>query len=246
MLVIGRNPVLEALKYNPQSIEKIVLLESVSDNKIKEIRRICDKNNIKVEITNKKDFEKIFDKKNKSEGISQGILAKVEDFKYTGFSAIQERVKTKNEALLLILDEVQDPHNLGAIIRTSAASGADGIILTEKNTAKVNHTVIKASAGAVNHIGITQSKNIYKTMEELKDTGFKILGTSLKSEKSLYDLDFKGKYAIVLGNEGEGIRKNILKLCDELFKIPLAGRIESLNVSVSAGVILYEVLRQRG
>ena len=94
---------MKTLKYNPQSIEKIVLLESVSDNKIKEIRRICDKNNIKVEITGKKDFEKIFDKKNKSEGISQGIIAKVQDFKYAGIDVILERVKTKNEALLLIL-----------------------------------------------------------------------------------------------------------------------------------------------
>ncbi len=245
MLVIGRNPVLEALKFNPQSIEKIVLLENVSDNKIKEIRGICDKNNIKVEITGKKDFEKIFDKKNKSEGISQGIIAKVQDFEYQGIDVILENVKSKNEALLLILDEIQDPHNLGAIIRTSAAAGADGIILTEKNTAKVNHTVIKASAGAVNHIDIVQSRNIYKTIETLKEADFIVLGTSLNTKTSLYDYDFKGKYAVVLGNEGEGIRKNILKLCDGLFKIPLAGKMESLNVSVSAGVILYEVLRQR-
>ena len=143
------------------------------------------------------------------------------------------------------MDEIQDPHNLGAIIRTSAAAGADGIILTEKNTAKVNHTVIKASAGAVNHIDIVQSRNIYKTIETLKEADFIVLGTSLNTKTSLYDYDFKGKYAVVLGNEGEGIRKNILKLCDGLFKIPLAGKMESLNVSVSAGVILYEALRQR-
>jgi 23S rRNA (guanosine2251-2'-O)-methyltransferase len=245
MFVIGRNPVAETLKFNPQSIKKIVLLEGLYDSKIKEIIRNADRNNIRVELKNKQDFEKILDKKDKSEGVSQGVIAEVTEYKYADINSILEKVKPKSDALLLILDEIQDPHNLGAIIRTAAAAGADGIILTEKNSAKVNHTVIKASAGAINHIGIVQSKNIYKSIEELKNAGFKILGTNLKSEKSLYDYDYRGKYAVVLGNEGEGIRKNILKLCDELFKIPLSGKIESLNVSVSAGVILYEVLRQR-
>ncbi len=245
MFVIGRNPVAETLKFNPHSIKKIVLLEGLSDNKIKEIIRFAGRNNIRVELKNKKDFEKILDKKDKSEGVSQGVIAEVTEFKYSDINSILEKVKPKNDVLLLILDEIQDPHNLGAIIRTAAAAGTDGIILTEKNTAKVNHTVIKASAGAVNHIDIVQSRNIYKTIEALKEDNFIVLGTSLNTKVSLYDMLFKGKYAIVLGNEGEGIRKNILKLCDELFKIPLSGKIESLNVSVSAGVILYEVLRQR-
>jgi len=245
MFVIGRNPVIESLKFNPHSIKKIVLIEGLSDNKIKEIIKIAGKNNINIEFKIKNDFEKILDKKDKSEGVSQGVIAEVEEYKYAELQTLLEMVSSKSNAILLILDEIQDPHNLGAIIRTSVAAGIDGIIITEKNSAKVNHTVVKTSAGAVNHITLVQSRNIYKSIEILKNSGFSVLGTGLNAQKSLFEVNFEGKYAVVLGNEGEGIRKNILKLCDELIKIPIMGRIESLNVSVSAGVILYEVLRQR-
>lgn len=245
MFVIGRNPVKESLKHNPLSIKKLVLLEGLSDNKIKEIIRIADRNNISIEIKNKKDFEKTLDKKDKSEGVSQGVIAEVDEYKYTGIEDLFEKVKLKNKAIFLILDEIQDPHNLGAIIRTAVAAGVDGIIITEKNSVKVNHTVVKTSAGAVNHISINLSNDIYKTIKSIKDSGFTVLGTSLNAKKSLFEVNFNGKFAVILGNEGEGIRKNILKLCDELVKIPIIGNIESLNVSVSAGVILYEALRQR-
>jgi 23S rRNA (guanosine2251-2'-O)-methyltransferase len=245
MFVIGRNPVIESLKFNPHSIKKIVLIEGLSDNKIKDIIRIADKNNINIELKIKNDFEKILDKKDKSEGVSQGVIAEVEEYKYAELQTLLEILSSKNNVILLILDEIQDPHNLGAIIRTSVAAGIDGIVITEKNSAKVNHTVVKTSAGAINHISLVQSRNIYKSIETLKNSGFTVLGTGLNAQKSLFEVNFKGKYAVVLGNEGEGIRKNILKLCDELIKIPIMGKIESLNVSVSAGVILYEVLRQR-
>jgi 23S rRNA (guanosine2251-2'-O)-methyltransferase len=244
MFVIGRNPVLESLKFNPQAIRKIVLIESISDNKIKEIIRIAGKNKIFIEKKLKKDFEQILDKKDKSEGVSQGVIAEVEEFKYAEFQQLLEKTKTKTNALILILDEIQDPHNLGAVIRTSAAAAIDGIIITEKNSAKVNHTVVKTSAGAVNYIDIVQSRNIYKSIETLKEKGFTVLGTSLKAAKTIYEVNFRGKFAVILGNEGEGIRKNIVKLCDEQLKIPIADKVESLNVSVSAGIILYEVLRQ--
>ena len=245
MFIIGRNPVTEALKYNSGSIKKIILLEDLSDNKIKEIMRIAEKKHIKVELRNKKDFEKIIDRKDKSEGVSQGVIAETEEYSYASLGGVLNKISAKDSSLLLILDEIQDPHNLGAVIRTSAATGIDGIIITEKNSAKVNHTVIKSSAGTANKIDIIQSKSIYKTIEQLKNSGFKVLGTTLKAGKSMYEINFKEKIAVVLGNEGEGIRKNILKLCDEMFKIPVPGNVESLNVSVAAGVVLYEALRQR-
>ena len=245
MLIIGRNPVKEALKYNSGSIKKIILLEDLSDNKIKEIMRIAEKKHIKVELKNKKDFEKIIDRKDKSEGVSQGVIAETEEYSYASLEVVLSKINDREDAFLLILDEIQDPHNLGAVIRTSAATGIDGIIITEKNSAKVNHTVIKSSAGSANKIDIVQSKSIYKTIEQLKNSGFKVLGTTLKAGKSMYEINFKEKIAVVLGNEGEGIRKNILKLCDEMFKIPIPGNVESLNVSVAAGVVLYEALRQR-
>ena len=245
MFIIGRNPVTEALKYNSGSIKKIVLLEGLSDSKIKEIIRIADKKNIKVELKVKKDFEKILDKKDKSEGVSQGVIAETEEYSYVLLDTVLDKITVKDSSLLLILDEIQDPHNLGAVIRTSAATGIDGIIITEKNSAKVNHTVMKTSAGSANKIDIVQSKNIYKTIEKLKNSGFKVLGTTLNAGISMYEINFKKKIAVVLGNEGEGIRKNIVKLCDEMFKIPIPGNVESLNVSVAVGVILYEAMRQK-
>ncbi len=172
MLIIGRNPVTEALKYNPQSIKKIILLNSISDNKIKEIISAANKKHIKIELRNKNEFEKILDKKDKSDGVSQGIIAESDDYVYANEKNVIEKLLVKKNALILILDEVQDPHNLGAVIRTSAASVADAVIITEKNSAKVNHTVVKASAGAVNYIDIVQSGNIYKTIENLKETRF--------------------------------------------------------------------------
>lgn len=245
MFIIGRNPVTETLKFNAQTIRKIVLLEGLSDNKIRKIISLADKNNIKIEFKNNKEFAKLFDKKDKSEGISQGIIAEADEFAYADEKTAISSLSDKANALVLILDEIQDPHNLGAIIRTAAASGMDLIVTTAKNSAKVNHTVIKASAGAAYNIDIVQSVNIYKTIEILKNTGFKIIGTSLKTDKSVYDIKYSGKIALIFGNEGEGVRKNLLKLCDDFIFIPISGKVESLNVSVAAGVILYEILRQR-
>src|SRR5439155_16749725 len=116
--------------------------------------------------------------------------------------------------------------------------------VSEKNSAKVNHTVIKTSSGATNYIKISMQNNIYNAIERLKESNFKVTGTSLNAENLHYDYDFTSHCAIVLGNEGEGLRKNILKMCEELIRIPILGKIDSLNVSVSAGVILYEILRQ--
>jgi 23S rRNA (guanosine2251-2'-O)-methyltransferase len=245
MLVIGRNPVVETLKFNPKSIKKIVLLDSATDNKLREIAEKAKLKNIIIEKLPKIQFEKLFDKKDKSEGISQGILAEVEDFEYSKTTEILKSVNDKPKVTLVILDEIQDPHNFGAIIRTAVSSGADGLIISDKNSVKVNHTVIKTSSGATNYIKISKEPNIYKTIEVLQENGYKITGSVLNSGENLYDFEFPDKCAVVFGSEGEGLRKNIVNLCDNLVKIPMEGKIESLNVSVSAGVILYEILRQR-
>jgi 23S rRNA (guanosine2251-2'-O)-methyltransferase len=130
-------------------------------------------------------------------------------------------------------------------VRTAVSAGADGIVISDKNSAKVNHTVIKTSSGATNYIMISKESNIYQTIDVLKDAGFKIIGTAVNAPKSLYQYDFPERCAVVFGGESGGLRKNMLNLCDELLKIPMVGKIDSLNVSVSAGVVLYEILRQR-
>ena len=245
MLVIGRNSIIETLRYNPDSVQKIILQEGASDKKITEIITIARRKGISIEEKSRDNFKKIFDKKNKSEGISQGVVAISSEFAYSDFDEIISSLKEKNNSLLVILDEIQDPHNLGAIIRTSAASGADAVILSAKNSAKVTHTVIKSSAGAVNFIPVVQSQNIYKTIENLKAEGFSVVGTDSKAGKDLNGYHFPAFVIVVLGNEGYGIRKNILKMCDDLIKIPLNKKVQSLNVSVAAGIILYEALRQK-
>ncbi|HEY3249661.1 MAG TPA: 23S rRNA (guanosine(2251)-2'-O)-methyltransferase RlmB [Ignavibacteria bacterium] len=244
MLIIGRNPVLEALKFNSESVKKLILLDSLTDNKLNEIAEKAKSKNIIVERQPKKTFEKLFDKENKSEGISQGIIAEVDDFVYFKTTGILKSKEGQKTITLVILDEIQDPHNFGAIIRTAAAAGIDGIIISDKNSVKVNHTVVKTSAGAVNHVKISKEANIYKTIEKLKEYGFKIIGTVTNTNEELYNFQFPDKCGIVFGGEGMGLRKNILNLCDNLIKIPMAERIESLNVSVSAGIVLYERMRQ--
>lgn len=243
-LVIGRNPVQEMMRVSPQSIQKIIMLEGLNDKKIKLIENEAKQKNIVIEIQKKIDFQKLFDDTNKSEGISQGIIAIAEDYKYASENDMIEINSKKENAVILLLDEIQDPHNLGAIIRTASAAGVDSILLTEKNSAKVNHTVMKTSSGAVNFVRIALIDNIYKTMEKLKNSGFIIIGTDHNADANLYSYKFPEKCVIIFGNEGEGMRKNILKLCDVMLKIPIKGKIDSLNVSVSAGVVLYEILRQ--
>ncbi len=245
MLIIGLNPVLETLDFDAGRIEKILILNGIDNSKVNRIIEIAGRKNITVERKNKPEFERIIDKKDKSDGVSQGVIAVAAEFEYYDLDKLLEEISEKNDALLVVLDEIQDPHNLGAIIRTAAAVGVDGIVISEKNSAKVNHTVTKSSAGAINYVKICLNSKIYRVLTELKESGFKVVGTSLTGEVSHYKSDFKRRIAVVFGSEGKGLRTNIIKLCDELVKIPIAGKIESLNVSVSAGVILYEILRQR-
>src|SRR5262245_11931766 len=145
MLVIGRNPVIETLKFSPHTIKKIIILDSITDSKIKDIEKSAKSKNIIIEKLSKTSFEGYLDKKDKSEGISQGIIAEVSEFEYTNTTQILKSLNDKEHATLIILDEIQDPHNFGAIIRTAVSAGADGIIISDKNSAKVNHTVIKTS-----------------------------------------------------------------------------------------------------
>ncbi|RPI13401.1 MAG: 23S rRNA (guanosine(2251)-2'-O)-methyltransferase RlmB [Ignavibacteriae bacterium] len=245
MLIVGRNPVIEAIKFNPHSIKKIIVLNNLSDNKLIEIIKTAEKNSITVEKKNKIEFEKIFDKRDKSKGISQGIAAETEEFAYANYNKTLTNLKNKEKATVVLLDEIQDPHNLGAIIRTSVAAGADAIFITEKNSAKVNHTVIKTSSGAANYIDIVQVNSIYQAIQDLNNAGLEVIGTSLNAKSYHSGYKFANKTAIVLGNEAIGLRKNVLKLCDNVIKIQIIGRIDSLNVSVAAGVLLYEILRQR-
>jgi len=189
----------------------------------------------------KKDMEKIANNKN-----YQGVIAFVPPFSYCEIEDILEYAKGKNEEpFVLILDGIEDPHNLGAIIRTAETAGMHGIIIPKRRSASVNSTVSKVSSGAVEYMKIARVTNITDAIDKLKKEGLWICGTDINTEKYYYNQDLTGPIGIVIGNEGKGISDKVKKNCDFLVKIPMMGRVKSLNASVSTGIIIYEALKQR-
>ena len=189
----------------------------------------------------KKDMEKIANNKN-----YQGVIAFVPPFSYCEIEDILEYAKGKNEdPFILILDGIEDPHNLGAIIRTAETAGMHGIIIPKRRSASVNSTVSKVSSGAVEYMKIARVTNITDAIDKLKKEGLWICGTDINTDKYYYNQDLTGPIGIVIGNEGKGISDKVKKNCDFLVKIPMMGRVTSLNASVSTGIIIYEALKQR-
>ncbi len=246
MLVIGKNPVLETLKSHPKDFNKIILLKKVKpDNKLKSIVNIAGDNGINIVYLNYFEFKNFFDNKSKEEGVDQGVIGFIKDYEYKSLRDIVEDNKKITNPLILLLDQITDPHNLGAIIRSAVCLGADGIVIPRHNSAEVNHTVIKTSSGAVNYISIAKETNLSNSILFLKNNGYWIAGTDLQASKTIFETDFRIPVALVVGSEGTGMRNNLKKQCDLLVRIPMAGKIGSLNVSVSAGVFMYEIFRQK-
>ncbi|MCU0373192.1 MAG: 23S rRNA (guanosine(2251)-2'-O)-methyltransferase RlmB [Ignavibacteria bacterium] len=246
MLVIGRNPILEGIKSNPKDFNKIILLKTVKpDAKLKEIARIADDNGIKIIMLNKYDFEKYFSTKNKRDGITQGVIGFIKDYEYSHLKELLQKTENIKAPLLLILDEITDPHNFGAIIRSAVCLGADGIIIPRHNSVEVNHTVIKTSSGAVNYIPIAVETNLNNVIKTLKQNAFTVIGADASASKITFGTDLNKPVCIIIGSEGKGIRKSLKENCDELIRIPMAGSFNSLNASVSASILLYEVFRQK-
>lgn len=236
----GKNPVLEALRAN-RAIEKIFVTEGSRDRKLQEILKIAAERGIEVEKVQKNYIDKIA-----MTSVHQGIIAKTTPFTYRSIEEIFARSRSKGESpFILILDHIKDPHNFGAIIRTAEACGVHGIIIPKDRAVGVTPGVVKASAGAVEHIPIARVTNIANTVDRLKEEGIWIAGASMEGE--IYtDHDFQGAIGIVVGSEGEGISRLVKEKCDFLLSIPMKGRINSLNVSVATSVLLYEAVRQRG
>ena len=176
----------------------------------------------------------------------QGVIAMVPPYEYCEVEDILQGAKTKKEEpFVLILDGIEDPHNLGSIIRTAETAGVHGIVIPKRRAAAVNSTVNKVSAGAVQHMKIARVTNITDTIEDLKKEGLWICGTDINTKTYYYDQDFKMAIGIVIGNEGSGISQKVKKNCDFLVKIPMKGKVTSLNASVSTGIIVYEAVKQR-
>lgn len=229
MIVYGRNVAKEVLKNN-KKIKEVLLQDTFDD---KEIISLLEKNNINTRRLNKKELAR-FDKFS-----HQGIILDIEDFSYTD---IDEFFDVEN-AKVVILDHLEDPHNLGAIIRTSEAAGITGIIIPKDRSVDINSTVMKTSAGALENMKVAKVTNLTSTIKDLKDHGFWIVGTAMEADYDYREIDYSGKIALVIGNEGNGISKSVKDSCDYIARIPMNGKINSLNASVAAGIMIYEVQR---
>lgn len=177
--------------------------------------------------------------------IHQGFVAQMGEYRYVMENNLFQFIKEDPHPVILILDQIQDTHNLGAIIRTAESVRVTALVIAEKGGAEVNATVAKTSAGAIFHCPIHHAENLIVLLEKLKTAGIRIIGTVMNREKVIYKVDLTGGLAVIVGSEGKGIRKNILFHCDDQVSIPMRGSIDALNVSVSTGIVLYEILRQR-
>lgn len=230
MLVYGRNVCLEYLEKN-KKVRKIILQEGFRDEKL---LSLIGKLNFPVKEAPKYELDRL------ANGVHQGIIMDVEDFRYTDYHDFIDNP----ECSIIILDHLEDPHNLGAIIRTSEAAGIDGIIIPKDRSVEVNATVIKTSVGTVDNIPISMVTNLNSTIKDLKDKGFWIVGTDMNGT-DFKDIDYRGKVAVVIGNEGNGMSRIVRESCDFIAEIPMYGKVNSLNASVAAGLMIYEVVRQK-
>lgn len=229
MLVFGRNVAKEILK-SDKKVEKIIIQEDFNDDSV---ISLIEKRGIRPQTMSKREFSR-FDKYS-----HQGIILYIEDFKYC---EIEDFIYEENSKVV-ILDHLEDPHNLGAIIRTCEAAGINGIILPKDRSVSVNSTVMKTSTGALENVNIAMVTNLNQTIKKLKDNGFWIVGTDMENSVDYREIDYSGKIALVIGSEGFGMSESVKKSCDFIARIPMNGKINSLNASVAAGIMIYEVIR---
>ena len=236
----GRNAVLEALRAG-RSVDKIYVQLGSSDGPIQTILREAKKHDTIVSFVAKERLNQMSET-----GNHQGVIAMAASYEYVSVEEILARAGEKGEApFLFLLDGIEDPHNLGAIIRTANLAGAHGVIITKHRAAGLTATVAKASAGAVNYTPVTKVTNLTNTIEQLKKEGIWFVCADMGGTR-MYDLDLRGPVGLVIGNEGEGVSRLVREKCDFIASIPVKGDIDSLNASVAAGILAYEIVRQRG
>jgi len=237
--IFGRKPVVEAIR-SGERVDQIYIQYGVKGQPVFDILKLAKERGIRVSEVSAERFNTMAPGKN-----TQGVIAVISEINYSDLDEIIFKAKNSEYPLILVLDSIQDPHNLGAILRSAECAGADGVILTKHNSASVNDTVIKTSAGAASHLSICVVNNLAQAMDILKENGFWIAGSYLDGAKDYTEADYKLPLALIVGNEEKGIRRLTAEKCDFLIKIPMKGKIQSLNVSVAAGILLFEINRQR-
>jgi 23S rRNA (guanosine2251-2'-O)-methyltransferase len=242
--VFGVQPVLEALRAGARPIERLTVAEGAHESRLREILEIARYADIPVRRVPRPELQRMAAGAN-----HQGVIATVAAAHYTHadelLAALAARVGTQDPPLAVVLDGVEDPRNLGAVIRTVECAGAHGVFVPERRASGLTETVAKAAAGALEYVPVARAANVVRLLEELKERGVWTVGTAADAETSYADWDWTQPCALLLGGEGEGLRRLVRERCDVLVNIPLRGRIESLNVSVAAGIVLYEAVRQR-
>ena len=235
----GRNAVLEAFR-SGKCVDKLFILDGCQDGPVRTIAREARKTDTIINYVSKERLDQLSETH-----AHQGVIAQVAAYDYSTVDEILARAEEKGEApFLIILDNVEDPHNLGAIIRTANLAGAHGVIIPKRRAVGLTSTVAKTSAGAINYTPVAKVTNIVRTIEELKEKGIWFVCADMGGE-TMYDLDLTGPMGLVIGNEGEGVRSLVREACDFTASIPMKGDIDSLNASVAAGVLAYEIVRQR-
>ena len=234
-IIFGRAPVLEALK-NSHPIDKIIIKSGPYAKSLIPVIDEAKKRNIVIQQADGARLDRMANGEN-----HQGVIAMISAYSYV---SVNDIISGKDNAFVIICDKITDPHNLGAIIRTANCVGADGVIIPKRDSAGVNSVVMKTSAGAVEYTPVAKVTNLASTIDELKERGFWITAADMDGQ-SMYDIDFKGKIAIVVGSEGKGISRLVREKCDFIAQIPMYGEINSLNASVAAAVLMYEAVRQR-
>lgn len=245
MIIFGKNAVLEALR-SEKTFNSLTVDKKCRDSGVQEIIDLARKDGVKLNFVDRTIIDQKISKLGlKEKVLHQGVVGEIVDFEYCDVEDILEDAKKKNvEDFIVILDGVEDPHNLGAIIRTAECAGATGIIIPEHRACAVNETVIKTSAGATANVKIARVTNINNAIEKLKENGVWVYACEVGGDE-IYRTNLTGKIAIVLGSEGKGVSQLTLKNCDGKFSIPMFGKINSLNVSVACAISIYEVVRQK-
>ncbi|MFC4778080.1 23S rRNA (guanosine(2251)-2'-O)-methyltransferase RlmB [Paenibacillus sp. GCM10023252] len=240
--IAGKHPVLEALR-SGREINKIWITDSAQKSLTMPIVAEAKKQGIIVQFVDKRKLDSL------AEGIEvphQGVIAQAAAFRYWELDELVQRAKDSGETpFFLILDEIEDPHNLGSILRTAECTGVHGVIIPKRRAAGLTATVLKTSAGAAEHVPVTRVTNLAQTIERLKEEGIWIAGTDVSAPQDVYKTKFDLPLGIVIGNESKGMGRLIKEKCDFLVKLPMLGQLNSLNASVAAGVLMYEVVRQR-
>ena len=235
----GRNAVLEAFR-SGKCVDKLFILDGCQDGPVRTIAREARKTDTIINYVSKERLDQLSETR-----AHQGVIAQVAAYEYSTVDEILARAEEKGEApFLILLDNVEDPHNLGAIIRTANLAGAHGVIIPKRRAVGLTSTVAKTSAGAINYTPVAKVTNIVRTIEELKEKGIWFVCADMGGE-TMYDLDLTRPMGLVIGNEGEGVSRLVREACDFTASIPMKGDIDSLNASVAAGVLAFEVVRQR-